>query len=220
LLIDFDPQGNLSSGLGINVTRNASIYEVILGRLGVMDAIQRTSVGGLHVIPANVDLSGVNVELVAQKKREYYLKKALADIDERYDYIFIDSPPSLGLLTINGLVAADAVIVPLQCEYFAMEGIKELLRSIRAIRSSFNPALSIFGILCTMYDARTKLSQEVVAEMLSYFKDLIFRTIIPRNVRIAEAPSYGLPITHYDQHSIGAESYRALAKEMVERAHK
>ena len=218
LVVDFDPQGNLTTGLGINPTKGKTVYEVMSGNIAVSKAIQRTTVGGMHIIPADVHLSGMNIELVTHDNRESYLKRKIASVKQQYDYILIDSPPSLEILTVNALVAADAVIVPLQCEYFAMEGLKELLKSIRTIRNTFNNTLKVLGILCTMYDSRTKLSQEVVAEMASYFKGLMFRTIIPRNVRIAEAPSYGLPILRYDTHSLGAESYRAMSKELVERA--
>ena len=218
LLIDFDPQGNLSSGLNVVPQKGKTAYELINGSVRAEDIIQHTSVGGLHIIPADVHLSGANVDLISHDNREQYLQKRLALVKPSYDYILIDSPPSLEILTINGLVAADAVIVPLQCEYFALEGLKELLRTIRTVQSTFNKRLSMLGIVCTMYDARTSLSQEVVSEVVGYFKKLVFETIIPRNVRVAEAPSHGMPITHYDSNSLGAESYRALSKEVDERA--
>lgn len=217
LLIDFDPQGNLSSGLNVTPVSGKTIYEAINGSVEIRSLIQRTSVGGLHLIPADINLSGANAELIAQENREYYLKNKLEHVSDEYDYILIDSPPSLELLTINGLAAADAVIVPLQCEYFALEGLKELLRSIRAIQADFNKELSILGIACTMYDARTTLAQEVVAQVIGYFGELVFRTVIPRNVRVAEAPSHGIPIMQYDSNSLGSQSYRALGKEVIAR---
>lgn len=217
LLIDFDPQGNLSSGLNIVPVAGKTVYELISGNVDIHSCIQHTSVGGLSIIPAEINLSGANVELVQQKEREFFLKQQLEQVSDEYDFILIDSPPSLELLTINGLVAADSVIVPLQCEYFALEGLKELLRSIRTVRANFNTELSLLGIICTMYDARTTLGQEVVREVLSYFDKLVFQTIIPRNVRVAEAPSHGMPITQYDSNSLGAKSYRALGQEILER---
>lgn len=218
LLVDFDPQGNLSSGLNITPLSGKTVYELISKDEDIHSFIQHTSVGGLHLIPANIDLSGANIELIEQENREYCLKKKLKDVSDEYDYIIIDSPPSLELLTINGLVAADAVIVPLQCEYFALEGLKELLNSIRVVRTDFNKQLIVLGIACTMYDARTKLAQEIVGEVVSYFNELVFRTVIPRNVRVAEAPSHGIPITQYDSNSPGAMSYRALSEEVIARA--
>lgn len=218
LLIDFDPQGNLSSGLNVASATGRTIYELISGSAEVNAVVQHTAVSGLDVIPADVNLSGANVELISQDNREYFLKKRLAEIKQEYDYVLIDSPPSLEILTINGLVAADAVIVPLQCEYFALEGLKELLRSIRTVQTSFNRRLSLLGIVCTMYDKRTTLSQEVVGEVTEYFKEWVFQTVIPRNVRLAEAPSHGMPIIQYDSASLGAKSYRALGKEIITRA--
>lgn len=218
LLIDFDPQGNLSSGLNITPSPGKTIYEVISGNVEARTIIQRTSVGGLHLIPADVNLSGANVELIDKDGREQYLRQRLVTVKDEYDYILIDSPPSLEVLTINGLVAADGVIVPLQCEYFALEGLKELLRSIRIVQSTLNKKLAVLGIVCTMYDARTTLSQEVVGEVMGYFRELVFQAVIPRNVRVSEAPSHGVPITSYDSNSLGAKSYRALGKEVIERA--
>ena len=219
LLIDFDPQGNLSSGLGVVVEGNG-IYDVLSGTCTIKQAVQRTVVGGLHVAGADIHLSGANVELMKQERREYFLQGIIGSLEAAnlvYDYVLIDSPPSLGMLTINALTASDRVIVPLQCEYFALEGLKQLLASIRTVKNSYNPKLEISGILCTMYDSRTKLSQEIVGTVVKHFRDLVFRTIIPRNTRIAEAPSHGQPISIYDKYSTGAESYRRVATEVVER---
>ncbi|HEY9595291.1 MAG TPA: ParA family protein [Spirochaetia bacterium] len=214
LLVDFDPQSNTTSSVGGNKTL-PGIYDVIMGKVAAASAVQQCSVPGLSIIPSTIDLTGATVELVDEKEREYFLKRALAPLNGSYDYIFIDSPPSLGLLTLNGLVAADFVIIPLQCEYFALEGLSLLLQTVNRIQKSLNPELKIGGILFTMYDTRTRLAHDIVQEVTGYFKDKVFRTIIPRNVRLGEAPSFGKPISQYDPECIGARSYQTLAEEVL-----
>ena len=214
LLIDFDPQGNLSSSVGAD-TEKPGVYEIITEEADLQSTIQSTSVQNLDVIPSNINLTGATVELVDHEDREFILKKALEGFNSGYDYIFIDCPPSLGLLTLNGLVAAEHVLIPLQCEYFALEGLTRLLKTISRVQRRLNPSLKIGGILFTMYDSRTRLAQEVVQEVTSYFKEKVFRTIIPRNVRISEAPSFSKPINQYDPLCIGARSYDKLADEVL-----
>lgn len=216
LLVDFDSQGNLSSGVSVSKDK-PTVYELIAGLASPEETIRRTPVEGLDAISASIDLSGASIELVDQEKREFFLKKALDPIKPNYDYILIDCPPSLGLLTLNGLVAADSVLVPMQCEYFALEGITLLLQSVKKVQQSFNPDLVIGGIFFTMYDSRTRLAQDVVMQVKSYFKDVVFNTIIPRNVRLSEAPSRGLPICKYDSTCAGAKSYEKLAEEVMHR---
>jgi chromosome partitioning protein len=216
LLVDFDSQANLSSGIGVRAAK-PGIYELISGAATVDAAIKKTVIPGLQVIPASIDLSGAAVELIEQRERDFYLKKVLAPVRDRYDYILIDCPPSLGVLTLNGLAAADAALIPMQCEYFAMEGLSLLLQTIRRIQKNLNPALTIGGIFFTMYDQRTKLAQDVVKEVGSYFKDTVFSTIIPRNVRLSEAPSHGLAISQYDPVCAGARAYKSLAAELIQR---
>jgi chromosome partitioning protein len=214
LLIDFDPQGNLSSSVGAD-TEKPGVYEIITEEADLQSTIQSTSVQNLDVIPSNINLTGATVELVDHEDREFILKKALKGFNSGYDYIFIDCPPSLGLLTLNGLVAAEHVLIPLQCEYFALEGLTRLLKTISRVQRQLNPSLKIGGILFTMYDSRTRLAHEVVQEVTSYFKEKVFRTIIPRNVRISEAPSFSKPINQYDPLCIGARSYDKLADEVL-----
>jgi chromosome partitioning protein len=216
LLIDFDPQANLSSSLGADIN-TSGVYEAIIGKKKISDVIQETTVEGLYVVPSSINLTGANVELIGEEGREYYLKNALKNEKNKWDYLFIDCPPSLGLLTVNGLAAADSVIIPLQCEYFALEGLSMLLQTIKRIQSGLNDFLEICGILFTMYDSRTRLANEVVQEVSGYFRDKVFRTIIPRNVRLSEAPSHSVPINQYDSDSTGAKSYEKLAKEVLER---
>lgn len=216
LLIDFDPQGNLTSSVGKS-NKGTGIYEVITERASARDVVDSTSQEGLYIIPSSINLTGANIELVEVERREFFLRNALAEVREAYDFVFIDSPPSLGLLTLNGLVAADAVLIPLQCEYFAMEGLTQLLQSIKRVQDSYNAALDISGILFTMYDSRTRLAQDVVQEVIGYFGKRVFRTIIPRNVRLSEAPSHGVPINQYDADSTGARSYAKLAEEVLSR---
>jgi len=220
LLVDFDSQANLSSGVGINeADSKPGVYELISGLAPLEAAIRRTPVNGLSVIPASMDLSGAAVELIEQEERDFFLSKALAPVRSRYDYILIDCPPSLGVLTLNGITAADAVLIPMQCEYFAMEGLTHLLQTIKRIQVNLNPKLEICGIFFTMYDPRTRLTQQVVKEVSAYFTNKVFSTIIPRNVRLSEAPSHGLPISKYDPLCSGAKAYRSLAKEIIDRGY-
>jgi chromosome partitioning protein len=216
LLVDFDPQGNLSSSVGANRDK-AGIYELITDSVQVNDVIQKTSVSGMDIISAGIDLTGATVELVDKDNREKFLSNALKAFDTNYDYIFIDCPPSLGILTVNGLTAAHKVYIPLQTEYFALEGLAQLVQSIKLIQGSSNPKLEIGGIIFTMYDSRTRLAQDVVQEVIAYFKKLVFKTIIPRNVRLSEAPSHGKPINQYDPACVGAKSYELLAEEVINR---
>ena len=214
LLVDFDSQGNMSSGVGVSKDK-PTIYELMAEQATFDQTIKHTAIKGLDVISANTDLSGAAIELVDQEEREYFLKKALAPARDKYDYVLIDCPPSLGLLTLNGLAAADEVLVPMQCEYFALEGITLLLKTVKDVQKSINPELAIGGIFFTMYDSRTKLAQDVVMNVKSYFKDVVFNTIIPRNIRLSEAPSHGKPICLYDANCIGAKSYQKLAGEVM-----
>ncbi|MFW5826310.1 MAG: ParA family protein [bacterium] len=216
LLIDFDPQGNLSSAVAAE-TDKPGIYEAITSDVSVADLTQKTSVAGLDVVPSSINLTGANVELVDQQDRALYLKRALEDARSEYDFILVDCPPSLGILTLNGLVAADSVLIPLQCEYFAMEGLTQLLQSIKRVQSQLNPRLAILGIFFTMYDSRTRLAQDVVQEVIGYFGKRVFRTIIPRNVRLSEAPSHGVPVHQYDADCVGARSYQKLSEEVLDR---
>jgi chromosome partitioning protein len=216
LLVDFDSQANLTSGLG-RKPGSPSIYDVISGQNTLTSIIQPTGVEWLDLAPSSIDLSGATVELVDKADRNEYLKRALETVSREYDFILIDCPPSLGILTLNGLVAADEVLVPLQCEYFALEGLSLILQTVSLVQKSMNTSLKVCGILFTMYDSRTKLAQEVVQQVSDYFKDKVFRTIVPRNVRLSEAPSHGEPVCLYDPSCIGAKSYEALSKEFLER---
>lgn len=216
LLIDFDPQGNMSSGVGIE-TRQPNIYDALAGKISIEKTIKKTIVENLYAIPADINLSGATVELIDQQDREFYLREQLSAIKDSFDYILIDCPPSLGILTLNGLAAADEVFIPLQCEYFALEGLTLLLQTVKKVQEGMNPQLKIGGIFFTMYDSRTKLAQEVVQQVSSYFKDRVCTTIVPRNVRLSEAPSHGLPICKYDASCIGARSYKKLAQEILNR---
>lgn len=216
LLVDFDSQANLTSGIGADGSK-PGVYELISGTAPIDGVIQETIVRNLYVIPSSINLSGAAIELVDQEGRDFFLKRALEPVREKYDFILIDCPPSLGILTLNGMVAADSVLIPLQCEYFALEGLSLLLQTIKRIQKSINPQLEIGGIFFTMYDSRTKLAQDVVKQVTGYFKDRVFRTIIPRNVRLSEAPSHGLPISQYDALCVGARSYKSLAEEVLAR---
>ena len=217
LLIDIDPQGNCTSGLGVNGNDQAlSTYEVLIGQSEVKEALQSTALANLDLLPAGQRLSGAEVELVGMMARETRLKNSLAAIRDQYDYVLIDSPPSLGLLTINSLTASDSVLIPLQCEYLALEGLTQLISAIRLVQDHLNPSLRIEGVLLTMFDARLNLSQQVADEARKFFSDRVYRTVIPRNVKLSEAPSFGKPIVLYDAHSTGAESYRELAREVLE----
>lgn len=216
LLVDLDPQGNATSGLGL-AKQNAvqTTYDVLCNSVNLASAVQETHVAQLFVLPANANLAGAEVELVSRQSREFALKNALAGAS--YDYIVIDCPPSLGLLTINGLTAATTVLIPVQTEYYALEGLSQLLDTIQAVRGSTNPHLELLGIALTMYDKRNSLSEQVQAEVAKYFGDKLFKTVVPRNVRLAEAPSYGRTIYEHDRWSKGARAYKALAKEVKNR---
>ncbi|MBI5676584.1 MAG: ParA family protein [Nitrospirae bacterium] len=216
LLIDTDPQGNSTSGLGIDrEALNGSLYDLYIARMRVDDIIQQTMFDHLKLISSNIDLIGAELELASKDGRETMLKEALASIKDQYDYIFIDCPPSLSLLTLNALVAADSLLIPMQCEYYALEGIGSLLRTLDLIRGSFNPSLEIEGILLTMFDGRNTLANQVSDELKKHFGDKVYKTIIPRNVTLAEAPSHGKPAILYDIRSRGAMSYIELAKEII-----
>jgi len=216
LLIDIDPQGNSTSGVGLNKDGiDGTIYQALLHGSGIKGMIQKTSLACLDVVISNTDLIGAEVELIQEKDREKRLGKLIKEVEAEYDYIFIDCPPSLGLLTINSLTAAHSVIIPLQCEYYALEGLGQLLKTIRLIKQSLNPKLEIEGILLTMFDSLNNLSHQVAEEVKNHFKDKVFRTVIPRNIRLSEAPSYGKPVLLYDIHSKGAESYLNLAREIM-----
>ena len=216
LLVDFDSQANMSSGVGISKEK-PTVYELIAELATAKDVIKQTKVENLDAIPASIDLAGAAIELVDQDDRDYYLKNAIEVLKKDYDYILIDCPPSLGILTLNGLACANEVFIPMQCEYFALEGISLLLQTVKKVQQSINPSLKIGGIFFTMYDSRTRLAQDVVMQVKAYFKDLVFSTIIPRNVRLSEAPSHGLPINLYDANCVGARSYKELAKEVLAR---
>jgi chromosome partitioning protein len=215
LLLDLDPQGNATSGIGNSNKDVDTSYEVLIGRSQISDVVQETHVAQLYLLPANANLAGAEVELVNQQQREFALKKALQSSD--YEYVIIDCPPSLGLLTVNALSASTSVIVPVQAEYYALEGLSQLLNTIQAIRNSTNPNLELLGIVLTMYDKRNSLSDQVHREVQNYFGDKLFKTLIPRNVRLAEAPSYGKTIFEHDKWSKGARSYKAFAKEVNQR---
>ncbi|MGN0556963.1 MAG: ParA family protein [Acutalibacteraceae bacterium] len=216
LLVDIDPQGNSTTGLGIS-KRNAeaSSYSVLIGNDEAKDAVVETKFKNVSVIPSNMDLSGAEVELVDMAEREQRLKKSLALLRDQYDFILLDCPPSLGMLTVNALCAADSVLVPIQCEYYALEGLSQLMNTVRQIRRIHNPHIEIEGVLLTMYDGRLNLTQQVVAEIKKFFPKKVFSSVIPRSVRLSEAPSYGEPISYYDKRSKGALAYESLAKEII-----
>jgi len=216
LLVDLDPQGNSTSGLGRQAGSH-SIYEVVMGRCPIQTAMQNTDVKGLQILPADIRLAGAELELVELDQREYRLKTVLKQVEDQFDFIFIDCPPSLSLLTVNALTASRRVLIPIQCEYFALEGVTSLMNTVNRVKHSFNPGLDIEGILLTMLDGRTNLGIQVVESVKKHFKDKVFSVAIPRNVRLGEAPSHGLPIHLYDPRSIGAESYRQLARELIRR---
>lgn len=221
LLLDCDPQGNASSGLGINRKRlKKCLYNWLAEEIDARDVIHATGVDNLEIVPATIQLAGAEVELASSDKREWYLKQALEPIEQAYDYIFLDCPPSLGLLTINAFTASNSIIIPLQCEYYALEGLSQLMETIFLVRKRLNRGLKTEGIVLTMFDGRTNLSIQVVDEVKRYFHKELYKTIIPRNVRLSEAPSHGEPIISYDPRSRGAEVYKELAMEVVERAQK
>ena len=216
LLVDCDPQGNATTGLGLDrLELKGGLYEFILGPAAEEEAITKTSLPRLDLIGSSTDLIGIEVEMVSVDEREYRLKKRLMPLKDRYDYIFVDCPPSLGFMTLNALTAADSVLVPLQCEYYALEGLSQLLKTVKAVKNSLNPSLELAGILLTMYDSRNNLSLQVAEEVREHFKDGVFKTVIPRNVRLSEAPSHGKPVLLYDIKSSGAQGYLALARELM-----
>lgn len=217
LVIDTDPQGNLTTGFGINrETLDKSLYDVYIGNYSIEEVIKETSIPYLYIVPSTIDLLAVEIELVNRADRERVLSNALLKIKNKFKYIFIDCPPSLGLLTLNSLVAADSVIVPVQCEYYSLEGLSLLSRTIKLVRSSFNPNLDIEGILLTMFDQRNTLSRQVAEEVKRFFRERVYKTLIPRNVTLGEAPSHGKPAILYDARSKGAQSYLSLAKEILD----
>ncbi len=217
LLIDIDPQGNSTSGLGVDPRKiEKSIYDCLINDVPMREVLVDTGFDGLWVCPSNIDLAGAELELVAKENREYVLKNAINEIKDDFDFIFIDCPPSLGLITLNSFTAADSVLVPIQCEYYALEGLGQLTNTIKMIKKKLNPELSLEGVLLTMFDARTNLSIQVVDEVKKFFKGKVYASIIPRNVRLSEAPSFGQPIIQYDKHSKGAACYMDLADEVIE----
>ena len=215
LLCDFDPQANATSGMGVDKTVSKGIYEVVIGDVPAADAVVRTRYG--DVLPSNKALAGAGIELITMERREFLLRDALGSLQGQYDYIFIDCPPSLELLTLNALCAADGILVPVQGEYFALEGLSDLMNTVRLVRRSLNPRLELEGVLLTMFDGRTNLALQVAEEVKHYFPGKVYATVIPRNVRLSEAPSHGKPITSYDRSSRGAEAYTALAAEFLKR---
>lgn len=218
LVIDNDPQGNSTSGLGIDkgvITNN--VYKALLGEVDPLQCIHQTNYRNLDIMPSDVSLAGAEIEMIDLKDRENRLKRIVDTVKEQYDYVFIDCPPSLGLLTINALVAADSILIPIQCEYYALEGVSQLVDTYHRIKKNLNANLEIEGVLLTMYDSRTNLSAQVVEEVNKYFKDKVYKVVIPKNVRVAEAPSFGMPVVDYDKHSKGAQAYIKLAKEFTKR---
>lgn len=216
LTVDIDPQGNTTSGLGVDKRKiEHSIYDVLVKGMPLGEAIVQSRQKGLDLAPSNIDLAGAEIELVSMMARETILQRQLMTVADQYDDIFIDCPPSLGLLTLNALTAAGRVLVPIQCEYYALEGLTQLMNTVRLVRARLNPALEVEGVVLTMYDARTNLSVQVAEEVRKYFKSRVYATMIPRNIRLAEAPSYGLPITLYDAKCLGAEAYMNLAQEYI-----
>ena len=221
LIIDIDPQSNTTSGLGIDTsTVTNSIYEVMIGSAEINDTIRQTELDFLDLVPAHINLVGAEIEMIDREQREGILTKAIAELRDKYDFIIIDCPPSLGLLTINALTASDSIVIPVQCEYFALEGLGQLLNTIKIVRQHLNPGLDIEGVVLTMYDTRTRLSNQVADEVKRYFDDRVFKTVIARNVRLAEAPSFGKPALLYDSTSVGAKNYLALASEIIKRNRK
>jgi len=218
LLIDTDPQSNSTSGLGIDAhTVTNSIYEVMVGGVDIGDAVRQTEIPYLDVVPSHINLVGAEIEMIDREMREKILDQAVHDIRSKYDFVVIDCPPSLGLLTINALSASNSVIIPVQCEYFALEGLGQLLNTIKIVRQHLNPDLEIEGVLLTMYDNRTRLSNQVAQEVKRYFNDRVFSTVVARNVRLAEAPSFGKPVLLYDSISVGSKNYLSLAREIITR---
>ena len=218
LIVDADPQGNTTSAYGVDKQRlSLSVYDLLIGKAATEAAIINTEFDGVSLIPCNMDLAGAEVELIGIESRESQLKNALSRVKGDFDYIFIDCPPSLGLITINALCAADSLLVPIQCEYFALEGLSQLISSVRQIKRLYNPSLELEGVLLTMYDGRLNLTQQVVSEVKKFFKKELYSTAIPRAVRLSEAPSYGMPIQYYDPRNKGAKAYDDLASEFIKR---
>lgn len=215
LLIDADPQGNASSGLGLEKNVENSLYDVLINEVDIMQTLQETEIKNLKVCPSNMNLAGAEVELVSLMSREQRLKEKLDEVKDEFDYIFIDCPPSLGLITLNAFTASDSVLIPIQCEFYALEGLGQLLNTINLVKKHLNKGLEIEGAVLTMYDIRTNLSNQVVKEVKRYFNDKVYKTVIPRNIKLSEAPSYGMPITMYDEKSKGARAYEKLAKEVL-----
>ena len=221
LLIDADPQANASSGLGVDIKEvECSLYECIIDHTDIRDAIYTTDIEGMDIVPSHINLVGAEIEMLQIEDREEVLEKLLAPIQNDYDYILIDCSPSLGLITVNALTAADSVIIPVQCEYFALEGISKLLNTIKIIKSKLNPKLEIEGFLLTMYDSRLRLARHIYDEVKRHFQELVFKTVIQRNVKLSESPSHGLPVILYDADSTGAKNHLALAKEIIEKNEK
>ena len=219
LAIDMDPQGNMSSGLGVDKNEvEKTVYDLIIGNIGIEECIYEEVIENLDVLPSNIDLSAAEIELIGVDNKEYILRDEVNKVKEKYDFIIIDCPPALSMLTINAMTTSDSVLVPIQCEYYALEGLSQLIHTIELVQERLNPELEIEGVVFTMYDARTNLSLQVVENVKDNLKQTIYKTIIPRNVRLAEAPSYGLPINLYDKRSSGAEAYRMLADEVIENA--
>lgn len=218
LIIDIDPQGNTTSGLGINPRDlELSVYDCLINDVAMKETILKTEFENLYIVPSNINLAGAELELVMKEEREYRLKKAIYEVKDYFDFVLIDCPPSLGLVTLNSFAATDSILIPIQCEYYALEGLSQLTNTIKMVKKAFNPHLSIEGVLLTMFDARTNLSIQVVDEVKKFFGKKVFGTIIPRNVRLSEAPSFGQPIIEYDKNSRGAECYTELAEEVIER---
>ena len=215
LLVDADPQGNATSGLGLEKEYELTLYDVLINECSVESTLQDTNIKNLRVCPSNMDLAGAEVELVSQMSREQRLKERMEEIRDEFDFIFIDCPPSLGLITLNAFTASDSVLIPVQCEYFALEGLGQLLQTINLVKKHLNKSLEIEGAVLTMYDIRTNLSNQVVKEVKRYFNDKVYKTVIPRNIRLSEAPSFGMPITLYDPKSKGARAYEKLAREIL-----
>lgn len=215
LLIDADPQGNASSGLGIEKGQELSVYDVLTSDVSIKEVIKETNLKNLNICPSNINLAGAEVELVSMMSREHRLKEKIDEVKEEYHYIIIDCPPSLGLITLNAFTASDSILVPIQCEYYALEGLGQLINTINLVKKHLNKDLTIEGALLTMYDARTKLSNQVVNEVKNFFNDKVYTTVIPRNIRLSEAPSYGLPISEYDSRSKGAKAYEKFVKEFL-----
>ena len=215
LLVDADPQGNATSGIGMDKNVELSTYDLLVGEEPAVDIIKKTEIKNLYLCPSNINLAGAEVQLVSMMSREQRMKEKLDIIKSKFDYIFIDCPPSLGLVTLNAFTASDSVLIPVQCEYYALEGLGQLLNTVELVKKHLNKNLSIEGAVLTMYDIRTNLSNQVVKEVKKYFNNKVYKTVIPRNVRVSEAPSYGLPITIYDPHSKGARSYEKFSKEFL-----